>query len=47
MKKPNLFVVGEAKSGTTALYDFLTQHPDIFMCDPKEPDFFCKDFHKV
>jgi len=28
--KPNLFVVGEPKCGTTALIDFLGQHPDIF-----------------
>ena len=30
-KLPNLFVVGAAKSGTTALYNFLDQHPDIYM----------------
>jgi len=44
MKKPNLFIVGHPKSGTTALYNFLKQHPDIFMCPVKEPAFFCKDF---
>jgi len=44
MKKPNLFIVGHPKSGTTALYNFLKQHPDIFMCPVKEPNFFCKDF---
>jgi len=43
MKKPNLFIVGASKSGTTALYHFLKQHPDIFMSDHKEPRFFCKD----
>jgi len=46
MKKPNLFVVGEQKAGTTALHELLKQHPGIFMSDLKEPGFFCKDFHK-
>jgi hypothetical protein len=43
MKKPNLFIVGAAKSGTTALHEFLKQHPDIFMSDRKELRFFDKD----
>ena len=46
MKKPNLFIVGHPKSGTTALYNFLRQHPNIFMSPIKEPRFFCKDFIK-
>tara|TARA_B100001029_G_C15058863_1_gene456651 strand:- start:950 stop:1852 length:903 start_codon:yes stop_codon:yes gene_type:complete len=36
---PNLFIVGAAKSGTTSLHNYLNQHPDIFMCTPKEPHF--------
>tara|TARA_X000001036_G_scaffold439118_1_gene489007 strand:+ start:1153 stop:2118 length:966 start_codon:yes stop_codon:yes gene_type:complete len=43
LKVPNLFVVGAAKSGTTALYNFLDQHPDIYMSPLKEPHFFCTD----
>ena len=46
MKKPDFFIVGEPKSGTTALYTYLKQHPDIFMPKIKEPYYFCKDFHK-
>jgi len=45
IKKPNVFIVGEGTSGTTALYHFLKQHPDVFMCYPKETHYFCKDFH--
>lgn len=45
-KKPNLFIVGQPRSGTSALHYFLSQHPDIFMSEEKEPLFFCKDFHK-
>lgn len=37
---PNFFIVGAAKSGTTALYQYLKQHPSIFMCPVKEPKFF-------
>ena len=46
MIKPNLFIVGQPKSGTTALHFFLEQHPEIFMARPKEPHYFCKDFHE-
>lgn len=37
---PNLLIIGAAKSGTTALHEYLAQHPDIFMSTPKEPRFF-------
>ncbi|AFZ34987.1 sulfotransferase [Stanieria cyanosphaera PCC 7437] len=46
MKKPNLFIVGQPKSGTTALHQFLGQHPEIYMASIKEPHFFCDDFHQ-
>lgn len=46
MKKPNLFIVGAPKCGTSALHYLLGQHPDIFMPIYKEPHFFSKDFHK-
>ncbi|MCL1629149.1 sulfotransferase [Roseibaca sp. V10] len=42
MSWPNLFIVGAMKAGTTALHAYLDQHPDIFMCDPKEPSYFSK-----
>lgn len=37
---PDFFVVGHPKSGTTALYEMLRQHPQIYMPDVKEPSFF-------
>lgn len=37
---PNTFIVGAAKSGTTSLYNYLRQHPDIFMSPVKEPCYF-------
>lgn len=39
---PNLFIVGAVKSGTTSLYAYLKQHPDIFFPEMKEPHFFAK-----
>lgn len=45
--KPNFFILGAAKSGTTSLYHFLDQHPKIFMSKEKEPTFFCEDFQVV
>lgn len=40
MKLPNFFIVGAAKSGTTSLYHYLRQHPQIFMPEVKEPSYF-------
>ncbi len=40
---PNFFIVGAAKAGTTSLYAYLRQHPDIFMPeDVKEPHYFAE-----
>lgn len=39
-RMPNTFIIGAAKSGTTSLYDYLRQHPDIFMSPVKEPCYF-------
>ena len=41
--KPNFFIVGAPKCGTTALYEYLRPHPNIFMSGVKEPHFFAKD----
>ena len=40
MSLPNFMCIGAAKSGTTTLYDILSQHPDIFTPSFKEPHFF-------
>ena len=51
---PNLFLVGAPKCGTTSLYEYLRQHPQIFFPEfdesdtdnywkAKEPKFFCPD----
>ena len=38
--KPNMFVIGAMKSGTTYLSVLLNSHPSIFICYPEEPSFF-------
>jgi hypothetical protein len=43
MVEPNLFIVGAPKCGTTAVYHYLADHPDIFMAPFKEPHFFGSD----
>jgi hypothetical protein len=40
---PDFFIVGHAKSGTTALYEMLRGHPQIYMPELKEPWFFASD----
>lgn len=42
-RKPNVFIIGAAKAGTTALYDYLKLHPEIFLTKEKEPHFFDND----
>jgi hypothetical protein len=37
---PNFLVIGAAKAGTTSLYQYLCQHPQIYMSPHKEPRFF-------
>lgn len=37
---PDFFVIGAAKSGTTSLYEYLRQHPQIFLPEIKEPNYF-------
>jgi Sulfotransferase family len=40
---PDFFIVGHAKSGTTALFEMLKRHPQIYMPEWKEPWFFASD----
>ena len=38
--KPNLFIIGASKAGSSALHAYLNYHPDIQMSSEKEPCFF-------
>jgi hypothetical protein len=43
VRKPDFFIVGAGRCGTTALYEYLRAHPRIFMPVVKEPRFFAGD----
>ena len=40
MNKCDFFIVGAPKCGTTSVYHYLDEHPDIFLSTPKEVNFF-------
>jgi len=44
---PNFLVIGASKSGTTSLYYYLQQHPDVYMSPVKEPKFFALEGRKL
>jgi hypothetical protein len=43
MTQPDFFIVGAPRCGTTALYEYLRQHPMVFMPEHKEPQYFGSD----
>ena len=44
---PNFFLVGAPRCGTTSVYSYLSNHPDVFMPYQKEPMFFGADMTKT
>ena len=42
-KHPNFFLIGTVKGGTTSLFKYLSQHPDIYLSPIKEVNYFSKD----
>lgn len=42
--RPNLFIVGAPRCGTTAWVKYLGEHPEVFFTERKEPHYFCEDF---
>jgi hypothetical protein len=43
---PNFFIVGAPKAGTTSLYHYLRQHPQVCMSAIKEPHFFAAEIRE-
>jgi len=43
---PNFLVIGAVRSGSTALASYLRKHPDVFMAERKEVEFFDVNFDK-
>jgi hypothetical protein len=44
-RRPDLFIIGAAKCGTTSVYEWLKGHPEVFMSPAKEPRYFAPDLH--
>lgn len=44
MKKPNFFIIGAPKCGTTSLSSWLSDHPQIYFSPVKEPNYFNEDY---
>jgi hypothetical protein len=42
-RRPDLFIIGAAKCGTTSVYEYLKGHPEVFMSPAKEPRYFAPD----
>ena len=40
MSYPDFFIVGGSRCGTTSLYSYLKQHPDVFLPERKEPHYY-------
>src|SRR3569833_500177 len=41
--RPDFFIAGAPKCGTTSLWNYLRAQPAVFMPDNKEPIYFCSD----
>lgn len=41
---PNTFIIGAPKCGTSAMAAYLKEHPNVFVCEPKEPFFWSEDY---
>jgi len=46
VRRPDFMIIGAMKSGTSTLYRYLGRHSRIFMCYPKEPMFFSRQYSK-
>ncbi|MEL4898588.1 sulfotransferase family protein [Crocosphaera sp. Alani8] len=47
VKLPNFLIFGVQKAGTTSVYKYLKQHPDVYLSPVKEPNFLEKDWDKL
>lgn len=46
MKLPNFLIVGVQKAGTTSIYNYLKQHPQVYMSPVKETSFLERDWEQ-
>jgi hypothetical protein len=45
--KPNLFIIGAPKAGTTSIAAYLADHPDVCFSTPKEPFYWATDIPRT
>jgi hypothetical protein len=43
MTMSNFLIIGAARSGTTALWEYLNEHPQVYLCTPKHTRFFASE----
>lgn len=46
-RRPRFLIIGSPKCGTTALAQYLSSHPQVFLSRPKEPHFFDSARHRA
>lgn len=46
VRLPDFVIIGAAKAGTTTLYRWLGEQPEVFLSEPKEPVFFSREWHR-
>ncbi|MGF1540116.1 MAG: sulfotransferase [Pleurocapsa sp.] len=44
---PNFLIIGAAKAGTTAIHEYLQQHPQIYLTPTKETNFFAFEGQEI
>ncbi|MBE7383033.1 MAG: sulfotransferase [Leptolyngbya sp. SIO1E4] len=44
MRLPTFIIIGVQKAGTTSIYNYLKQHPQVYMSSVKEPHFLERDW---
>ncbi len=47
MTMPNFLIIGAPKAGTTSVYQYLKEHPQIYLSSMKEPAFFAFEGMKL
>lgn len=47
MTLPNFLIIGAAKAGTSSLYSYLKEHPQIYMSPEKEPRYFTEELYTI
>jgi hypothetical protein len=46
-RRPNTFVIGAPKCGTSAMAAYLNAHPNVYLSEPKEPFFWSSDYPEL